>query len=114
MPLGTTGAGKAVLLSPRLGLVIAAVVFQRRHRTVCLDCVRIRPLHDQLHGAYRATLLSHRTKNLNLRGFLNLFLILLFVINFRMVTDNLMEYGKRRRRRQLHLAALYAPAGPNN
>ncbi|PHJ23897.1 acyl- :diacylglycerol acyltransferase 1-related enzyme [Cystoisospora suis] len=54
---------------------------------------RGRPLHDQLHGAYRATLLSHRTKNLNLRGFLNLFLILLFVINFRMVTDNLMEYG---------------------
>ncbi|KEP63643.1 UNVERIFIED_CONTAM: acyl-CoA:diacylglycerol acyltransferase 1-related enzyme [Hammondia hammondi] len=54
---------------------------------------RGRPLHDQLHGAYRATLLSHHTKNLNLRGFLNLFFILLFVINFRMVTDNLMEYG---------------------
>ncbi|PFH38542.1 acyl-CoA:diacylglycerol acyltransferase 1-related enzyme [Besnoitia besnoiti] len=54
---------------------------------------RGRPLHDQLHGAYRATLLSHHTKNLNLKGFMNLFFILLFVINFRMVTDNLMEYG---------------------
>ncbi|CBZ53481.1 putative diacylglycerol acyltransferase [Neospora caninum Liverpool] len=59
----------------------------------CLHDYRGRPLHDQLHGAYRATLLSHHTKNLNLRGFLNLFFILLFVINFRMITDNLMEYG---------------------
>lgn len=54
-----------------------------------------RPLHDVEHSGYKSSLLSHHSQELNLRGFFNLFVIVLFVVNSSMVVENILKYGRR-------------------
>ncbi|XP_026192363.1 diacylglycerol O-acyltransferase 1C [Cyclospora cayetanensis] len=51
------------------------------------------PLHDVEHAYYKSSMLSHHSKMLNLRGFFNLFFIVLVVVNASLVTENILTYG---------------------
>ncbi|OEH78561.1 acyl-diacylglycerol acyltransferase 1-related protein enzyme [Cyclospora cayetanensis] len=53
---------------------------------------RGRPLHDVEHAYYKSSMLSHHSKMLNLRGFFNLFFIVLVVVNASLVTENILTY----------------------
>lgn len=54
---------------------------------------RGRPLFDVEHAEYKSSLLSHHSHNLNLRGFFNLFFLVLVVVNASVVTENIVTYG---------------------
>ncbi|CDJ39703.1 diacylglycerol acyltransferase, putative [Eimeria tenella] len=54
---------------------------------------RGRPLHDVEHASFKSSLLSHHSKTLNLRGFFNLFFIVLVVVNASLVAENILTYG---------------------
>eukprot|EP00921_Rhytidocystis_pertsovi_P002700 GHVQ01004615.1.p1 GENE.GHVQ01004615.1~~GHVQ01004615.1.p1 ORF type:complete len:540 (+),score=31.92 GHVQ01004615.1:206-1825(+) len=54
---------------------------------------RGRPLYDLKHAECRPSLLSHHVKTQNLKGFYNLFVIVLLATNARLVVENIMKYG---------------------
>lgn len=56
--------------------------------------LRGRPCFDIAHKSFLPSALSHRNKHSDLRGFLNLLLLIVIAQNARLVIENLMKYGK--------------------
>eukprot|EP01071_Lankesteria_metandrocarpae_P006847 Lankesteria_metandrocarpae@DN4503_c0_g1_i1.p1 len=54
---------------------------------------RGRPCHDTVHRKNQPSLLSHTTTEVNLRGLLNLLVIVFITQNARLVLENLLKYG---------------------
>ncbi|ETB62174.1 hypothetical protein YYC_00799 [Plasmodium yoelii 17X] len=52
-----------------------------------------RPLFENLHKKKQISLLSHKLLDINLKGFFNLFLIIIIIINFRILLENIKKYG---------------------
>lgn len=52
-----------------------------------------RPLFDTLHKINQTSLLSHKALEIDMKGFFNLLVIIIFSINFRLVLENFKKYG---------------------
>ncbi|CAD2109522.1 diacylglycerol O-acyltransferase [Plasmodium vinckei petteri] len=52
-----------------------------------------RPLFENLHKKKQISLLTHKLVDTNLKGFCNLFLIIIIIINFRIILENIKKYG---------------------
>lgn len=55
---------------------------------------RGRPCFDICHKSFSSSGLSHRNRNIDLRGFLHLLFLIVIAQNARMVIENFMKYGK--------------------
>ncbi|SCP04168.1 diacylglycerol O-acyltransferase, putative [Plasmodium ovale] len=53
-----------------------------------------RPLFENLHKKAQTSLLSHKSLEIDMKGFFNLLVIIIFTINFRLVLENFKKYGK--------------------
>ncbi|SBT34246.1 diacylglycerol O-acyltransferase, putative (DGAT) [Plasmodium ovale wallikeri] len=53
-----------------------------------------RPLFENLHKKAQTSLLSHKSLEIDMKGFFNLLVIIIFTINFRLVLENFKKYGQ--------------------
>ncbi|CRG99731.1 diacylglycerol O-acyltransferase, putative [Plasmodium relictum] len=58
-----------------------------------LEKFKGRPLFENLHKINQTSLLSHKSLEIDMKGFFNLLVILIFTTNFRLVLENFKKYG---------------------
>ncbi|CRG94236.1 diacylglycerol O-acyltransferase, putative [Plasmodium gallinaceum] len=58
-----------------------------------LEKFKGRPLFENLHKMNQTSLLSHKSLEIDMKGFFNLLVILIFTTNFRLVLENFKKYG---------------------